>query len=46
MDSIILNTNLKQVQIFSSVSELAKMVNTIEYEILVGLSDKIHKIII
>lgn len=43
MDSMILNSNKEKLEIFNSVSELAKIFNTIEYEVLVSLSDKIER---
>ncbi len=46
MDSMAINSNRDEVEIFRSASELAKIFGTTEYEILVNLSDKIKRIII
>lgn len=46
MDSISISSNLEKIEIFNSVSELAKIFGTIEYEILVSLSRDIERVII
>ena len=46
MDSIALNSDREKIEIFNSVTSLAKILGTIEYEILVGLSEKIERRII
>jgi len=41
MDSIIINSDLEKIEIFNSVSKLANIFDTIEYEILTSLNNKL-----
>ena len=43
MDSIVVNSDLETLEIFNSVSELAKIHNTIEYEILTSLKNHLPR---
>jgi len=46
MDSIVINSNKDRVEIFNSVSELAKIFGTVEYEILVSLISNLERRVI
>jgi len=46
MDSTILNSNLEELEIFSSVSKLARIFGTIEYEILTALVERLERRVI
>jgi len=46
MDSIAINSDKESIKIFDSVSNLARIFGTIEYEILVGLSKEIERRVI
>ena len=46
MDNIIVNSNSEFLEIFNSVSELAKIFGTIEYEILTSLVERLDRRVI